>query len=113
VPDPVKPSIDVSAAYVCDFCSDPDPRWCFPAAAFTQEAYAWGSCDDWAACDDCHRLIVLERYERLLKRSARAYLRRNGSLTPHVLEALSRLHESFRAHRMGPPIEIDPGEVIA
>jgi len=73
----------------CDFCHAHPPRWTFPARDAT-----------WRACSPCQGLIVLDRWERLLKRAARAYLRRVGSLGVPALVGLSDHHDRFRATRV-------------
>ena len=43
---------------ICDFCLLPDPRWTYPAAPMELIGGPYqASCDDFAVCDGCHRLL--------------------------------------------------------
>lgn len=55
---------------VCDFCLGPDPSWEYPAAPMPiKGAPAWGQTDDeWAACDECSRLIDQSSIGALVER---------------------------------------------
>ncbi len=60
-PDPVPADSVLEHRYRCDFCFAPDPAWTEPAAPFVYAVpneYEGGSADGWAACDECHALIV-------------------------------------------------------
>lgn len=53
----------------CEFCSAANPTWLYPAESF-DVGIGTRSIEDWAACEECHRLIdaVREHVE-----SGRAY----------------------------------------
>jgi hypothetical protein len=59
---------------VCDFCLTPwEDAWTYPAAEMpiVGGAIIEGTDDDWAVCDDCHRLLqrtaIGELVERMVK----------------------------------------------
>lgn len=100
---------------VCDFCSNPEVRWSYPAhGTYIGDEIPTpggpllvGSPDDWAACDQCHRRI--ERGDRagLARRAAKRYQRKYGlpaGLTmTRVQQAIREAHDSFWAAREGAP----------
>ena len=48
-------------ACLCDFCSAPDARWRHPARSFigyVAPGVVGESVGDWAACQECHQLII-------------------------------------------------------
>lgn len=100
---------------VCDFCSSPDVRWAFPARPFVKEIDApgvhvdWGSYGGWAACQECHDLIVAGKRDELTARAA-APLVAVTRLPSDFLEArLRELHDKFWSNRNGDPVPTTPG----
>lgn len=87
---------------VCDFCSQPGPRWRYPASSFLDEHVGYGSIEDWAACGECHALIEKgdDRSNRQL--AARALARFSESERRRMREPIIGFHDLFRAHRTGP-----------
>jgi hypothetical protein len=93
---------------ICDFCSAPNPGWRYPARSFIGYiacGIAGESVGDWAACEECHRLIDQDRRELLAARSVTRLIAAN----PEMVEArtelkaeLSALHGRFFEHRTGP-----------
>jgi hypothetical protein len=56
---------------VCDFCLAPwQEAWTYPAAEMpiVGGAIIGGSDDDWAVCDECHRLLAASRIGELVER---------------------------------------------
>jgi len=95
----------------CDFCSDPEPRWIYPARSFEGMPGAIYEAG-WAACEACHRLIEKLDFEALAERSWSA-LRLEGRPEVEALlrvfkpETLARirirgLHRLFETNRLGP-----------
>ena len=57
---------------ICDFCSYPSVVWCYPARSFVAYIVAnigGESVGDWAACEQCHRLIEAGDRAGLMERS--------------------------------------------
>lgn len=93
-------------AIICDFCSDPNPEWAFPAKDFEMEGgpEAGGFQGGWAACEACKRLIDRSDYNGLAKRSAEKFVGRPAGLSiDHLIPSLRKLHRRFRQNRTGPP----------
>jgi len=96
----------------CDFCSDPQPAWIYPAESFTVNKVNWGSEDDWAACEECSQLIEDGKHETVVKERmlATAAVGVNGALwnlfnkeeRREVEVETRRLYDKFRRARRGP-----------
>jgi hypothetical protein len=92
---------------ICDFCSDPDVAWRYPAKSFI--AYAVGdivgqSVGDWAACDTCHRLIETGDCNGLLERTLRTLFTRNPDMRwaeQELRDQIIVFHQMFFAYRIG------------
>ena len=87
----------------CDFCSAPDPPWCYPAEQFEVPAALWGSVGAWSACEDCSALIDTGDYARLAKRGLASY----GPIPDHKMRRVAlvhvrQLHRQFMRARNGP-----------
>ena len=99
--------------YLCDFCSEPAVTWRYPAGSFV--AYVVGniggeSVGDWAACERCHSLIEAENLQALARRAAEKLVGKHPEMKPvedEVLAAMTTLHESFFAHRLGAALPIE------
>ena len=85
---------------ICDFCSEPNVAWRYPAQNFVAYAVAGvvgESVGDWAACGICHRLIEAADRSGLLERSLQRLLEKN----PEMREAEAELRDQIAAfHRM-------------
>ena len=93
-------------AIICDFCSDPNPEWAFPAKDFEMQGgpHAGGFQGGWTACEPCKRLIDRNDYKGLAKRSAEKFVDRPAGLSiDHLIPSMRKLHERFRQNRTGPP----------
>lgn len=93
----------------CDFCSEPNPAWKYPAMSFVDFemcGIASESVGDWAACDACHELIESGDMDGLANRSIALMV---CSAPPELTEAapqlramLIELHRKFSDARVGP-----------
>ena len=96
----------------CDFCSAPSPVWRYPARSFVAYCVpnvAGESVGDWAACDQCHRLIETDDARGLAQRSLDELVLKHpeASLAAAVLyDELADLHQQFFAHRRGTAVPI-------
>ena len=94
-------------ACICDFCSAPDPGWRYPARNFIGYA-ACGivgeSVGEWAACQECHQLIVAGDRSRLTERSVVSFIAFQPELAAIRTELeteLGTLHGRFFENRTG------------
>jgi hypothetical protein len=89
-------------AEVCDYCSDPEPPWVYPANDFPMPGLPnHVSRGEWAACQVCHELIENEDWGGLLERSVtRQY--GSDSFASIVRPFLKEYHRRFAANRTGP-----------
>lgn len=103
---------------LCDFCSDPQIKWKYPANDFMVIAVGerselpWASEGDWAACATCHALIEAGEADALLDRSINTM---QLPLPPAALEMtrdmMRALHMGFVASRTGPAEPTGPAHV--
>jgi hypothetical protein len=103
---------------VCDFCSAQPVKWAYPArphksgtAVMAKDdapvaIFNFNSPDDWAACEDCHRLIQRGDRDGLAERSAD---RLGLSMLPRAesVRILRGVHDNFWKSREGGPIPAD------
>ena len=97
---------------ICDFCSDPNVSWQYPARSFVAyivDGIAGQSVGDWAACDACHELIENDDRPGLAAYSIDSLIEVHPEFEV-AREELSRemqgLHGTFFCSRMGPPISL-------
>lgn len=100
----------------CDFCSAPNPRWCFPAESFYHKTnvtpvdkviHAFMR-EEWAACDVCCSLIHNGKDRKL---ALRVYTSPDVARSLHaqlfkddLVEEVIKMHDTFRRNRLhGPP----------
>ena len=97
----------------CDFCSDLDPCWRYPAKSFLLPDCVGdlriGSRDDWLACDACRDLIEVEDRKGLARRTLDGGIKLDGEKVDSEsrllrLVAAIMLHDLFRANRIGAAI---------
>ena len=97
---------------ICDFCSDPNVTWQYPAQSFIAYAVAGivgESVGDWAACTTCHRLIEAGDHSGLLEQSLRRLLEKNPEMRPaeaELRERLARFHRMFFGHQTGAALPV-------
>lgn len=93
----------------CDFCSEPNPGWCYPAQTFQGPTIGkdlYVSVAEWGACDTCHDLIEANDREALVDRFLVRWEAKNGQRPDHDdLRALVlALHGQFWDNRTGPAV---------
>ena len=97
---------------MCDFCSEPNVVWRYPAQNFVAYAVAGvvgQSVGDWAACTVCHALIESGDHCGLLDRSVRQLLEKEPDMRPdegEVRDQLGVIHRMFFAHQTGSPLPV-------
>ena len=97
---------------ICDFCSTPNPTWRYPAKSFEAEQHGnvhINSEGDWAACDECHRLIQTGNREGLLTRTAQTYqeMFQTGEPLGYLFQMFQAMHAKFFANRVGEPVRVE------
>jgi hypothetical protein len=92
----------------CDFCSSTEIKWRYPAKSFTIGEY--GSLGDWAACEECSRLIEMNAHDDLARRTLQA----SGHFTEYKVfkPLVVKLHKEFRKNRTGHRQPDGPGPGI-
>lgn len=92
---------------ICDFCSEPDVSWRYPArtfVAYVVAGFVGQSVGDWAACSVCHSLIEAGNRSGLLERSLSRLLDKNAEMRSDeaaLREELAVVHRMFFAHQTG------------
>lgn len=92
---------------ICDFCSEPEVAWRYPARTFLAYAVAGvvgQSVGDWAACATCHGLIESGDRKELSERSLRTLLDKNPEMrtaASELRQQIAGFHEMFFANRLG------------
>lgn len=92
---------------VCDFCSEPGPRWRYPAESFEENltpCLGIGSVADWGACDTCHLLIQNEDWRGLADRFIECeYSNISRDYRRVLRKQILEFHQKFRKSRSGEP----------
>ena len=94
---------------ICDFCSEPDVVWMYPAHNFIGyqgPGIVGESVGGWAACTTCHELIVADNRAGLAERSASTLLANQpdmGLTREEAAVVLQEIQAKFFQHRIGPP----------
>lgn len=94
---------------ICDFCSDPNPVWDYPAKTFTLKDTPAQSIGNWAACSICHALIETRDYDGLADRCTSEFIRNNPTLGipfDGMKADMLRLHQQFLDNRTGPALPL-------
>lgn len=99
-------SIITPKAMICDFCSDPNVRWGYPANDYLSEVCpVANSIGGWAACQECHDFIEAGDWAGLAVRDADKFP------LPIPYEdkvALARaIHIEFQKQRSGPAYPVE------
>ncbi|MCW5979600.1 MAG: hypothetical protein KIT09_16095 [Bryobacteraceae bacterium] len=98
---------------ICDFCSEPNVAWRYPAQSFLAYVIAgvFGeSVGDWAACRTCHELIETGDQSGLLERSLGTLLEKNPGMRPaeeELRRQLADFHRMFFSHRTGAAFSVE------
>ena len=93
---------------LCDFCSAPDAGWRHPARSFlgyVAQGVVGESVGDWAACQECHKLIVSDDRVRLTATSVATFIARHpelGVVKTELATEMGKLHANFFENRTGP-----------
>lgn len=93
---------------VCDFCSATPVEWDYPARDLSHDDTYQGrrvtlnSSGEWAACEECHRLIERGDRDGLARRSRDRYAEQHGAGVLSLGMA-RRIHDAFWSNRQGPP----------
>ncbi len=93
---------------LCDFCSTPDAGWRHPARSFIgyiTPGVVGESVGDWAACQECHQLIVSGNRAALTERSVATFIARHpelGVVKTELATEMGKLHTTFFENRTGP-----------
>lgn len=94
-------------ACLCDFCSAPDARWRHPARSFigyVVPGLIGESVGDWAACHDCHQLIISNNRTGLTERSVTTFIALHpelGGVRNELAAEMEKLHANFFENRTG------------
>ena len=61
---------------ICDFCLGPNPTWEYPAVDMPIKGHPFidRTDDEWAACEECHRLLQQHSLGALVERCCRAQI---------------------------------------
>jgi hypothetical protein len=116
--DPVPvPRVEAQAVVICDFCSNPEAGWRYPAKTFdspdlglvdtaAERAFKSNfgiltprSVEDWCACDTCHDDIEHGRWDAIVNRATRGTPK---EIRRELKDHIRRLHRQFLANRTGP-----------
>ena len=96
--------------FICDFCSEPNVVWGYPAQNFVAYAVAGvvgQSVGNWAACTVCHGLIESGDRCGLLERSLHLLLEKHPDMRSDeagVREQLGVIHRMFFTYQTGAPL---------
>lgn len=99
---------------ICDFCSDPNVEFAYPArdfnrpvAATPQMSVSLSSTGGWAACRPCHDLIEATDREGLYRRS---FERFGPSPLPAAIigQSIRRVQDVFWSQRDGAAVPATP-----
>lgn len=100
-PMPVPMDEALVVAGRCDFCYADYPEWVIPAREF-EALPGHMSSGDWAACEECIRLIDSNQWSALQRRAAQSWLSRHGEpMAAPVLANLPRLYRLLRSNITG------------
>jgi hypothetical protein len=97
---------------ICDFCSEPNVVWRYPAQnfiAYATPGIVGQSVGDWAACVACHAFIERDDHNALLQRSLSRLLEKHPDMRAdeaEVRELLGMIHRTFFEHQAGAPVPV-------
>ena len=95
-------------ACLCDFCSAPDAGWRHPARSFigyVAPGVVGESVGDWAACQECHQLIISGNRAGLTERSVLTFIVVHpelGVIQAELATKMGILHAQFFDNRTAP-----------
>ena len=94
-------------ACLCNFCSAPDAGWRHPARSFVgyvAPGVVGESVGDWAACHECHQLIISGDRAGLTERLVTTFIARHpelGIVRNELTAEMETLHANFFENRTG------------
>jgi len=97
---------------ICDFCSERNVAWRYPAQTFVAYVVAGivgQSVGDWAACRTCHWLIQAGDRRGLLDRSLRTLLEKHPDMRSAEAELrgqIAQFHQLFYANQAGAALPV-------
>lgn len=97
---------------ICDFCSEPNVVWRYPAQnfiAYATPGIVGQSVGDWAACVACHTFIEHGDHNALLERSVSRLLEKHPDMRAdeaEVREDLRMIHRMFLEHQASAPLPV-------
>ena len=97
---------------ICDFCSEPNVVWRYPAQnfiAYATPGIVGQSVGDWAACVLCHAFIEHGDQNALLERSLSRLLEKHPDMRADEAEVrgdLATIHRMFFEHQVGAPVAV-------
>jgi len=100
------------ATALCDFCSEPNVVFRYPArnfVAYVAAGVTGESVGDWAACTICHELIQAGDRCGLSERSLRTLVEKHPEMRDVEEELgaqISDFHRKFFASRSGVPVPV-------
>jgi len=87
---------------ICDFCSSPSVAWRFPAVTFAAFDLV-RSIGNWAACEECARLVNDNNRVALCYRSVDSFMEAFPDYNEAtVASMIAELHVEFWDNRTGP-----------
>lgn len=108
-PVPVNSDQVVSVEVHCDFCYTTPAPWLFPTSEF-QDPIGSISSPGYAACQQCHDLVMAEDRYGLLDAAVQGAVRSIPELKSDdaaLRHLIGLMVDSFRVHRTGPPTRTD------
>lgn len=84
----------------CDFCYADSTSWVIPARSFVSMGASSGG--NWAACDECCRLVETNQWNALLRRVKTSWTERHGEMEQAVESGLRALYRQLRKNITGP-----------
>ncbi len=95
----------------CDFCSEPDPSWCYPCTDFAATLGSItisGSLAEWLACEGCHFLIEIGHWDSVARRCCATMIAEHPYMDgAEILPQIEQLHRQFIVHRCGDPVPLE------
>ena len=97
---------------MCDFCSEHDVVWRYPAQnfiAYATPGVVGQSVGDWASCVLCHAFIERGDHKALLERSVIRLLEEHPGMRAAEAEVrahLGMIHRMFFDHQAGAPLPV-------
>lgn len=95
------PADEIEVEEKCDFCYADSPAFIVPAKSFVYMGA--GSHENWAACDECARLLSRNEWNALNRRMRASWESRHGEMPEAVYQSVRGLYRALRKNITGPP----------